>query len=189
MPTHASDDDFKLIDDHTKGKTKPPLNDEKMKKKRGSFSLFQAAVSIMRGKKGEKQVRKIPRVSSEPVINGNWKNLVESVRPLHLNEIDQSPPSSTIVRSESIEDFCTTPASPAPSSSGTMSQFASASSLQDLVDSDEEKDDPDMVFDAITGDDMIDAKAEEFIAQFYKQIQIQNTATNYHHRQRTIYRV
>lgn len=79
-----------------------------------------------------------------------------------------------------------TPASPAASSScGTMSQYASTSSLRDLYcSSDEEEDDPDEVFEAITGDEMIDAKAEEFIAQFYKQIQLQNTAKTHHHHRR-----
>ncbi|KAL7112562.1 hypothetical protein ACP275_04G009800 [Erythranthe tilingii] len=89
-------------------------------------------------------------------------------------------------------------ASPAASSSsssssssrGTMSQYASAASLRDLYnssdDEDEEEEDPDEVFDAITGDEMIDAKAEEFIAQFYKQIQLQNTAKTHHHYYRGI---
>jgi hypothetical protein len=193
MPTIARNDDFKIIDhDHSKGKTKPPLNEhekmnhEKMKKKRGSFSLFKTALTMVRGKKGDKEpTKKIPRTSSAPALaNGDWKSLVGSVRPLHLNEIDQSPPPS-ILRTESLDSFTTTQASPAPSSS-TLSQYASVSSLQDLVDSDRE-DDPDTAFDAITGDEMIDSKADEFIAQFYKQIQIQNTETYYHHhRQRTI---
>lgn len=60
-----------------------------------------------------------------------------------------------------------------------MSQYASANNLQELYgenninDDDEEEEDPDQAFDAMGGDDMIDAKAEIFIAQFYEQMRLQ----------------
>ena len=62
----------------------------------------------------------------------------------------------------------------ASASSETMSQYASASNLQDLDEQEEDEDDPDKVFDAIGADDMIDAKAELFILQFYQQMRRQN---------------
>lgn len=56
-----------------------------------------------------------------------------------------------------------------------MSQYASANNLQELYgeSSDDEEEDPDQVFDAIGADEMIDAKAENFIAQFYEQMRRQ----------------
>ncbi|KAL7151113.1 hypothetical protein ABFS83_04G009300 [Erythranthe nasuta] len=99
-----------------------------------------------------------------------------------------SPDPAEISREETISAASPAASSSSSSSSssrGTMSQYASAASLRDLYnssdDEDEEEEDPDEVFDAITGDEMIDAKAEEFIAQFYKQIQLQNTAKSHHH--------
>ncbi|XP_011079593.1 uncharacterized protein LOC105163072 [Sesamum indicum] len=115
------------------------------------------------------------------------------MRPLRLPEAALSPPPALkdieemipppVI--ESIEEI--KPASPEVSCSGTMSQYASATSLRDLDVSDDEEgeEDPDEVFDAITGDEMIDAKAEEFIAQFYRQIHLQNTKTSATHHRHT----
>ncbi|XP_073310987.1 uncharacterized protein [Primulina huaijiensis] len=155
---------------------KPPTKDKKKKKKSGAFGLFKAALSMM---------RKRPKdpISYDKSTPTNWTKLVDSVRPLHSQENIPSPPPSVTSESSPTRPYAAEnmkemipPASPAASSSaGTMSQYASAASLRDLVDSsDDEEEDPDEVFDALCGDDMIDAKAEEFIAQFYQQIRLQN---------------
>lgn len=170
----------------------PPLNDDKKKKKKsGAFGIFRAALYMLRKRPEEKEAAK--RAINKQKSKGskaNWKTLVESMRPLHMQETPQSPlhqqPSPV---PESMVEFFP-PASPAASSScGTLSQFASATSLVDLYNSDDEEEaeaDPDEVFDAITGDEMIDAKAEEFIAQFYKQIQLQNTNTRQYQEDRGV---
>ncbi|CAK9185803.1 unnamed protein product [Ilex paraguariensis] len=154
---------------------KPTINGDK-KKKPGSFNLLKAALLMLRrGSKGKPKP-----VQVEVASNGNWKQIVGSIRPLHLHDhlsppssIMEGPPSPIV---EQFEDMIA-PASPSPSSSsgGTMSQYASANNLQEL-DKDEESgdDDPDEVFDAIRGDEMIDSKADEFIAQFYQQMKLQN---------------
>ncbi|XP_073038004.1 uncharacterized protein [Primulina eburnea] len=149
-------------------------------KKSGAFGLFKAAMFMIRKGPKEKAAKNysIPDEDS----NANWTKLVGSIRPLHMQESVPSPPSSvasdrTPTRPEMYEETIV-PASPAtPFSSASMSQYASAVSLRDLMDSSdgEEEEDPDEVFDAVCGDEMIDAKAEEFIAKFYEQIRIQNT--------------
>ena len=82
---------------------------------------------------------------------GEWKKIVHSLRPLHLQEMSASP---------RVHAFGAD--SPAASSSGTMSQYASVNNLRDLCNEEEEWH-PNVVFGAIEGDEMIDAKAEEFI--------------------------
>lgn len=195
---------------NTQGSTgaKPPINVETKKKKSGSFGIFRAALSMLRKRPGEKGAKKSITKQKSTASNANWTKLVGSMRPLCLQETPQSPTAAAAApppqpadetieetiqlqkqpsAAESIEEMIP-PASPfASSSSGTMSQYSSAASLQDLYNcSDDEDEDPDEVFDAITGDEMIDAKAEEFIAQFYKQIQLQNSAAYYQHRDRGI---
>ncbi|KZV52934.1 hypothetical protein F511_18046 [Dorcoceras hygrometricum] len=147
---------------------------KKTKKKSGAFGLFKAALSMMRKRPKDP----VSYDKSAPTPNGNWTKLVDSVRPLHSQENIPSPPpsiTSEYSAGESLKEMVP-PDSPAPSSSaGTMSQYASAASLRDLVDSsDDEEEDPDEVFDALCGDEMIDAKAEEFIAQFYLQLRLQS---------------
>ncbi|XP_009592738.1 uncharacterized protein [Nicotiana tomentosiformis] len=187
----------------------------KKKKKPGVFGLFKAAMFVLRHRTKGKQKAAQVVVSS---TKGDWKKLVGSMRPLHLQDNNNSrTPSQTAAY-----DYCATTSSPsalscsgtmsqyasandlqaldvpaaaaAPSitdsmsqyassndlqaleastSSGTMSQYASANNLQEL-DDEEEEEDPDQVFDAIGADDMIDAKAEEFILQFYQQMRRQN---------------
>lgn len=149
-------------------------------KKSGAFGLFKAAMYMMRKGPKEKAVKNysIPDQDS----NANWKKLVGSMRPLHMQEGVPSPPSSvgsdcTPTRRGMYDETIVLESPATPASSASMSQYASAVSLRDLVDSsdDEEEEDPDEVFDAVCGDEMIDVKAEEFIAKFYQQIRIQNT--------------
>lgn len=174
----------------------PPVHaddsEKKKKKKRSSsFSLLKAASMIFRTKQqnNEKQKKKFSDEdeddSADPKVNqgkNNWKNIVGSMRPLTLQE--KSPavsPSPTVGDLQAlIPQGLSSPAPSYMSSTGTMSRYASAVNLQELDVCDSEKEeDPDEVFDAITGDDMIDVKAEEFINQFYQQMRLQ-TAANQH---------
>ncbi|KAK3020576.1 hypothetical protein RJ639_046926 [Escallonia herrerae] len=150
---------------------------KKKKKKRGAFSLLKAALFILRQKPGEKS----KRVQLEVASSGNWKKMLGSMRPLHLQDNPSPPPPSVVVSIEQFEDVLP-PASPAPSTSsaGTMSQYASANNLQELdkhEESDDEDDETDKEFDDKAGDEMIDAKAEEFIAHFYEQMRLQHHRT------------
>ncbi|KAK6135052.1 hypothetical protein DH2020_031199 [Rehmannia glutinosa] len=145
--------------------TAAAVNPPGKKKKSGAFGIFRAALLVLRkrrgGEKGAKNV--LAKQNSTASNNSNWTKLVGSMRPLRLQETADSPPADEII-GEIIP-----PASPTASSScGTMSQYASATSLRDLDldNSSDDEEDPDEVFDAITGDEMIDAKAEEFIAHF-----------------------
>lgn len=156
----------------------PPLNAEKMqrkkKKKSGAFGIFRAALNILRKRTDEKEAATMKKERSNGG-GGDWRNIVQSMRPLH---VPASPSRGGFDGS----------ASPAPSCSGsscgTMSQYASATNLRDLCNEDEEEQrDPDEVFDAIDGDELIDAKAEEFISRFYKSIHHQNSI---HHQDRGV---
>ncbi|KAH6823870.1 hypothetical protein C2S53_013566 [Perilla frutescens var. hirtella] len=160
----------------------PPSTEKRKNKKSGAFGIFKAALYMMRKRTDEKEANKNKAKSKGS--NGDWKKIVESMRPLHVQEAPESP-LHMIVDSPrhmmSPVSDCFTAPSPAASSSGTISQYASAANLRELYNSDDEEEeerDPDEVFDAITGDEMIDAKADEFIAQFYRQIQHQNSTTN-----------
>ncbi|OIT02449.1 PREDICTED: uncharacterized protein LOC109227164 [Nicotiana attenuata] len=183
---------------------------KKKKKKPGVFGLFKAAMFVLRhGTKGKQKAAQVAVSSTK----GDWKKLVGSMRPLHLQDNNSRTPSQTAY------DYCATASPSALSCSGTMSQYASANDLQALdvpaaapsitdsmsqyasandlqaleastssgtmsqyasannlqeLDDEEEEEDPDQVFDAIGADDMIDAKAEEFILQFYQQMRRQN---------------
>ncbi|CAA0828246.1 Unknown protein [Striga hermonthica] len=166
-------------------------NIKKKKKKSGAFGIFRAALLMMRKQSGPRK----PALKNTDFVmkdkdnvtlptnninstNNSWTQFVGSVRPLHLQETTQVPPLKEEKNDEAVEVESVA----GSSSSRAMSQYASASSLVDLDESsDDEDEDPDEVFDALTGDEMIDAKAEEFIAQFYKQIQLQKTTARAHH--------
>ncbi|XP_031121871.1 uncharacterized protein LOC116024967 [Ipomoea triloba] len=166
----------------------PPVHadeSEKRKKKKrsSSFGFLRAASMIFRTKSIEKQQKK-ERVSDEDGKQGrsnNWKNIVGSMRPLTLQQ--KSPavsPSPTVEDLQALvpQGGLESPAPSYVSSSGSSSRYASAANLQEL-DSCDDVDDPDEVFDAITGDDMIDAKAEQFINQFYQQMRLQTAPKQY----------
>lgn len=183
---------------------KPPaMNDKKMKKKKsGSFGIFKAALFMLKKKNGNKS-SKNSIAKQDAAETANWTKLVDSMRPLHLQEANAMSPASSVSGDESppslavVEDVMAQPpyspsAASTSTSTGTMSKFASAQSLRDLYcssddenEDDDGDDDPDAMFDALGGDEMIDAKADEFIARFYKQIHMQNSKAH-HQRGATI---
>ncbi|KAJ8559271.1 hypothetical protein K7X08_003329 [Anisodus acutangulus] len=176
----------------------------KKKKPPGIFGFFKAAMFVLRHRTKGKQKAAQVAVSTQ---QGDWKKLVGSMRPLHLqdnNNINTSPgycamsisspsalssssgPMSQYASANDLKALDDTKSQYAsandlksldvdvPASSGTMSQYASANNLQELDEEEDEEEDPDQVFDAISADDMIDAKAEQFILQFYQQMRRQN---------------
>lgn len=161
------------------------------RKKLNPIHFFRAAIYMLTLKSGKSK-------SAHVDVASKWKKLVSSVRPLHIHS-NQSPPRTIETTpaqpepvaplTEVIEPFevFTPPLSPAKtsiasSSSGISSQYASAQNLQDLDQSDEsDEDDEDRYYDDKVGDEMIDAKAEQFIAQFYEQMRLQHKTYRNHH--------
>lgn len=113
------------------------------KKKKQRFSLFNAAMVMLRNQRNEKpKPVKIIKVTNNHTNNSSddkWKKLVGSIRPLHLQDNQSPPPRNPAIaravviptgeRSEVDELF---PSSPS-SSWGTTSQYASTNNLQELV--------------------------------------------------------
>ncbi|WCJ22289.1 hypothetical protein M5689_004384 [Euphorbia peplus] len=162
------------------------------KKKRGPMNLIKVALYMLKNNKSKKK---------NNIADGNstsfWKHFVGTVRPLH-SQNHQSPPHQLTVAPTSPEhlEVFTPPMSPAPpsvSSVGNMSQYASAVNLHELDHDCDQMDgiqedqnhDGDHGFNADKDeDDAIDAKAEEFIAQFYQQIKVQNQVYNHRRHKR-----
>lgn len=172
------------------------LNNEPTRKKRGGMNLFRVALFMLRGQAGGAKPKPIP---VEVASRGMWKRLVGSMRPLHLQHnqsstglIEAAPPTAPDrqMSADQFEDVLPPPQSPHPScSSGasscddSMSRYASAVNLQELLDrgydnDEEDEEDEENVHEGGNGgDEMIDTKAEEFIAQFYEQMRLQRMAT------------
>jgi len=170
------------ITNDVNSKPQQPKVNEGKKNKRGAFSLLKSAIFMLR-----KSQNKRPAKSDKSKLdssNGNWQKIVGSIRPLHLQDDNSPPPSnpslSTSTSAENFNDLLR-PASPyssvasssaSPITGGAMSQYASANNLQELDEEDGYE--SDKVFDSFAGDEMIDAKAEEFINRFYQQMRSQN---------------
>ncbi|CAK8544390.1 unnamed protein product [Lathyrus sativus] len=164
------------------------------KKNHGPMRALRVALHMMRGNSKKPNV-----VSTDDESKNLWKKLVGSMRPLHLQSnhsprlssqsksqrFDQTialpPPSpyESTGGSSAFVDFSTddepfSPFSPSPASS----RYASAIGLNELVTSDEENDRPGVIKEECNvengdGDEKIDSKAEDFIAQFYHQMRLQ----------------
>ncbi|XP_058740687.1 uncharacterized protein LOC131612970 [Vicia villosa] len=186
IPNIITQDDVKL---ELEPKPAPILT----KKKHSPMRAFRVALHMMRGNSKKPNI-----ISTDDETKNIWKKLVGSMRPLHLQS-NQSPrlsspqsngrkfdqmtttlpppsPSESSGGGSVFVDFSTeeepfSPFSPSPSSS----RYASAVGLNELVSSDEENDRPDMIKEECdeNGDEKIDSKAEDFIAQFYHQMRLQ----------------
>ncbi|GAB4830552.1 hypothetical protein Ancab_020316 [Ancistrocladus abbreviatus] len=173
--------------------TNKPPHDDLEKKKRSVMHLIRAALFMLRGKN---------KKSNSLATTSSLTRLFGLVRPLHLPDNQQSlpalqlPPQATsMMRVKSVDDMSeisdrpalqewSTPLHEGLSSSTAgdqMSRYASAMNLQELdVDDDNvynEESDNDAYYDGIEGDKMIDVKAEQFIAQFYQQMKLQQLGT------------
>ncbi|XP_061353196.1 uncharacterized protein LOC133297975 [Gastrolobium bilobum] len=146
------------------------------KKKNAPVNVFQVALLRMRGRSGKSRVL--------PVDDGSksiWRKMVGSMRPLHLqssqsprsfSETDSQPPTPSLTATS---DYLAEDESYSPSPPST--RYASAEGLNELMQSDEENEKHGEILEECkehdNGDDMIDAKADEFIAQFYQQMRLQ----------------
>ncbi|KAJ9696609.1 hypothetical protein PVL29_008698 [Vitis rotundifolia] len=158
------------MEDQAAMKAIVPLPTKKLSKKRGPMSLLKAALYMVRRNHSKKKAPVAVEVAS------NAMKLVGSMRPLHLQESNPPPPPCIhlSISMDNFQDVSPPPISPsAASSSGSsndcMSRYASAQNLQELGRSD---DDDDAVW-GDGGDEMIDIKAKEFIAQFYEQMRLE----------------
>ncbi|KAF1878352.1 hypothetical protein Lal_00047019 [Lupinus albus] len=153
---------------------------EKKKKTHGSKNIFKVALFMMRG-----HHRKSKLLHVDDGSRSIWRNVVGSMRPLHLQNNNfpiQIPKSksntittlpyenqntsdhhSDVDGFDSASDFAN---SPSPMSS----RYASAVGLNEMVQDEENV----MVEEDGNGDEMIDAKAEEFIARFYREMKLQS---------------
>ncbi|KAK7278204.1 hypothetical protein RJT34_23229 [Clitoria ternatea] len=165
-------------------------------KKKGSKNFFTVALYMMRGRS-----RKTKVLPADEESKSVWRKLVGSMRPLHLQS-NVSPPPKTIVNHQQHMMITSSPLSNGyegfesatdvtySPSLATSSRYASAVGLNEMVEEEEEESGKEEVvvkencYIDDDGDEMIDAKAEEFIAQFYQQMRMQDLdATNLHYRE------
>ncbi|XP_011659385.1 uncharacterized protein LOC105436176 [Cucumis sativus] len=153
----------------------------------GAVKIFKVALFMIRRRHSKK-----PKASVDMGADkGLWRRLLGSIRPLHIHGNEPPPTAArdmSLPPSKPKEDFeealmplpshSTSPSSSSlsrtsRSSSFGTSQYASASSLQEFDDNTDGDDDENEIHEDNGGDEMIDAKAEEFIAQFYEQMRRQ----------------
>ncbi|CAO2826612.1 unnamed protein product [Amaranthus hypochondriacus] len=181
---------------------KPPISKGKKKIFKDHINIFKVALYMLKNKKGNKK-KQLPS-SISGVTNATLTNLVGTIRPLHYQSSigGMSPPppldqagwkvTKVIQGTPANEAFEASPYHPkyasslsSSSSSGRgMSSYASAQSLYDLDDHnhdddemgkiDDEDEDEDAYYDGLEGDEMIDFKADVFIAKFYQQMRLQD---------------
>lgn len=162
---------------------------KKDKKKRGPLHLARVALFMLR----RGQPKKPPlHVEAAAATTGTLTKLVGSMRPLHLHDNDndndnvdgKSLPGLTCVNvhvhaspKASCEHFEDVFPPPSPSDGDpSSSRYASAQNLQELDRNYEEEEEEEEEWRGQVvgeGDQMIDTKADEFIAQFYKQMGLQ----------------
>ncbi|KAG7553264.1 hypothetical protein ISN45_Aa06g038040 [Arabidopsis thaliana x Arabidopsis arenosa] len=158
-----------------------------MKKKRsGGFHVIGVVLYMLRRRR-----------RSKPLNNGFWRRVVESIGQLKndnvtvlpSSNITILPPSSAPVTEEvlassddQVSEMVEVLTATSSSCSSGISGYGSAKSLRDMDCLDEDDDDYDDDDDDEYygnddgGDEMIDAKAEEFIVRFYEQMRMQNQA-------------
>ncbi|KAI3980684.1 hypothetical protein MKX01_025249 [Papaver californicum] len=165
-------------------------------KKRSRFQMLKVALFMIRGQSNKKS----KPVHVDVASKGIWKKLVGAMRPLHHQGLfnqnsppplitgssddatilpdvvvidDNSPPHDGVFSPPILSPQVYHPDTPSSSSSvaDSMSRYASAQDLQELDKNGESNNGDDEYF--FGGDEYIDAKAEEFIAQFYEQMRLQ----------------
>ncbi|KAL2323689.1 hypothetical protein Fmac_028068 [Flemingia macrophylla] len=151
-----------------------------LKKSRRSKNIFKVALFMMRARS-----RKTKALVKDDESKSIWRKVLGSMRPLHLqsnqshddnnnnndNNVILQPSKKMITLKlsgnngdEGFESASEFAKSPSPCSS----RYASAVGLNEMVQGEEEN--VEVVKE--NGDD-IDAKAEEFIAQFYQEMRLQ----------------
>ncbi|XP_022759675.1 uncharacterized protein LOC111306040 [Durio zibethinus] len=170
----------------------------KKRKRSAVMHLLKVALCMLRLKSSKSKSKSI---QVNLASKFSWEDLIGSMRPMHLQS-DQSPPpdiegkASIMPEPESLpvgeqtEEAITPPLSPVAyvssqssafsiSSYGSvsdMSQYESPFNLQEIhvMKPCKETTEEECGYDDDGGDEMIDAKAEEFIAHFYEQMRLQN---------------
>ncbi|XP_058742621.1 uncharacterized protein LOC131615142 [Vicia villosa] len=159
-------------------------------KNKRSKNFFKVALFMMRGH-SRKSSKAILPVDDES--RSIWRKLVGSMRPMHLQS-NKSPPQilngqsnlkhvkvvvETANDHEGEEDRFHLAYSPSPASSrhasAASSRYASAVGLNEMVEEEKEEEIVNRGSENYgdDGDDMIDAKADEFIAHFYQEMRLQ----------------
>ncbi|XP_023004875.1 uncharacterized protein LOC111498054 [Cucurbita maxima] len=171
--------------DPTPPHVEPSTDSGKAKKKSGGvMKIFKVALLMLR-RRSNKSKATVDTGSDKSV----WRQLVGSMRPLHVQG-NESPPTISLPPlkpKKNLEELPTTcslsPSSPSSllsftrtsrSSSFGTSKYASAINLQELEGRNDDDNDKNVIEDDNGGDEMIDAKAEEFITQFYEQMRRQH---------------
>jgi len=171
----------------TKHNMQPLLTDPQAsagRKKPGGMNIFRAA--MLRRRRCAKKKAGVS-IDSDPSSRGMLTKVVGSMRPLHLHghRSPQHPRASGSVTppstNEGYEDELLSPVS-APRKMTRSSSRSSASeeggswfaSAVNLADLDCGSEDSDHDHGIEEGDETIDVKAEQFIAQFYEQMRTQN---------------
>ncbi|KAL9285421.1 hypothetical protein AtEden1_Chr4g0274181 [Arabidopsis thaliana] len=135
------------------------------------------------------------RRRSKPLNNGFWRRVVESFGQLKNDNVTVLPSSSNITilppssspvtdevpasSDDQVSEMVEVLTATSSSCSSGISGYGSAKSLRDMdfLDEDDDDDDDDEYYgNDDGGDEMIDAKAEEFIVRFYEQMRMQNQA-------------
>lgn len=186
------------------GEPMPTPNPPRLRKKRGAMHIIKVALFMMRNRSEKSRGGAIPLNDGTKSV---WKKLVGSVRPLHLQQRNESSPPSPspslspspshslkpnpnpltlesppAYYSDFSEDALFSP-SASSSRSGADSRYASAVGLNEMVEDGETEEESDRAVNEGEGDNMIDAKAEEFIANFYHQMKLQRMNSMDHYRE------
>lgn len=157
--------------------------EETPKKKRGATQLLKAASFVLGRPKKPKPIH--VDVESKSM----WRRLVGSRLPLHDHNHTNQLSSPTSV--EHVDDTVQSSVSQSGVSSSScseasVSRYASVANLEELdrSEDDDDDDDDDAAYnDCDGGDEMIDVKADMFIARFYEQMRLQrmdSTDRRYH---------
>lgn len=150
-------------------------------KKRGALQLLRVVLLMLKRPSSKSK-------SVEMASRTTWRRLVDSMRHFHLQS-NKTPPTSiqaVPINSPLSQHFMSpyesnslSASSSTPSFEGLTSSYASANNLRELDGLEPIEDlDEEFVYDGDGGDDMIDQKAEEFIAMFYNQIKQQTMNSN-----------
>lgn len=146
----------------------------------GADHIFKLTFFMLRRRRSKKSKETVDMGSDK----GMWRRLLGSMRPLHIQGNESPPPTAAKVDKSSSpskpkEEFEESPMalpSVLSSSSSSISHVSRCSSFgtsQYASANSDGDDDDNAIEDDGGGDEMIDAKAEEFIAQFYEQIRRQ----------------
>ncbi|PIA61171.1 hypothetical protein AQUCO_00300592v1 [Aquilegia coerulea] len=157
---------------------KPASQQQLCVKKHGALHLVKVVLYMLKRRRSAKKAQ------IDVASKGLWKKLVGAMRPLHTQQLPRSkspspPPSIELGNGspnfQDISQDWNNLASPS-TSDGSKSRYASALDLQALDKSDDGESIEVVIEEGFFedgGDEMIDARAEEFIANFYAQMKLQ----------------